>query len=300
MNRRDFLKLSSVSLAGAFLMGLFGRRKAWSAGPVPDLVEVTGGTPRERVAAAFKALGGIKKFVPTGSTVVVKPNIAWARNPEQGADTGPQIVAEVVTACRQAGAKRVVVMDHTCDKAQLTYPQSGIEAAARAAGAEVLHADQKDAYREVAIPKGKALTSALVLKEVLDCDVLINLPVVKVHGSSRVTLGMKNWMGVVWDRGALHRSDLHQAIVDISTVVKPRLVLLDATRILTSRGPKGPGDLTVLNQLVAGTDPVAADAYGARILGFNPQEIGHIRLAGEAGLGKSNLDALKVQKIKLG
>lgn len=298
MTRRDFLKWSASSLAAALVWGALGRKAAWPELP-PHLSVVTGGTAQQRVEAAIKALGGINRFVRPGNRVVVKPNIGWARTPQQGANTDPEVVAAVVGLCRKAGARQVVVIDHTCSNYRMSYQQSGIEAAASRAGAKVLPADQIKYYRQVNIPKAKILRSPLVLNEILDCDVLINLPVVKVHGGPTVTLSMKNLMGVVWDRGIMHSTDLNQTIADLSLAVKPKLILLDATRILTSNGPTGPGNVQTLNQLVAATDPVAADAYGAKILGFAPEKISHILIAHQMGLGEIDLQALRVKNVKL-
>jgi len=309
MNRREFLKWSVFSLVGALIVSSLGKRMAWPELPPqkktvppkspPRMSVVTGGTPQQRVEAAIAALGGISRFIRPGSRVVVKPNIAWSRTPQEAANTDPEVVAAVVGLCRQAGARRVVVLDHTCSNYLMSYRQSGIEAAAKQAGAEVLPADQIKYYRQVNIPEAKILRSPMILNEVLDCDVLINLPVVKVHGSTMVTLSMKNLMGVVWDRGMMHSTDLHQTIVDLSLAVKPKLILLDATRILTSNGPTGPGNVQTLNQLVAATDPVAADAYGAKILGFAPEKISHILIAHQMGLGEIDLQALRVKNVKL-
>ncbi len=298
MNRREFLKWSASSLAAALVWGAFGKKTAWPELP-PHLSVVAGGTARERVEAAVNGLGGINRFVRSGNRVVVKPNIAWARTPQEGANTDPEIVAAVVGLCRQAGARRVVVIDHTCSNYRMSYQQSGIEAAAGRAGAEVLPADQVKYYREINIPQAKILRSPMVLNEILDCDVLINLPAVKVHGGAMVTLSMKNLMGVVWDRGLMHSTNLHQTIADLSLAVKPKLILLDATRILTSNGPAGPGNVQTLNQIVAATDPVAADAYGAKILGFAPEKISHILLAHQMGLGEIDLQSLRVKNVKL-
>ena len=298
MTRREFLKWSASSLVAALVWGTLGRKTAWPELP-PHLSVVTGGTAQQRVEAAIKALGGINRFVRPGNRVVVKPNIGWAITPQQGANTDPEVVAAVVGLCRKAGARQVVVIDHTCSNYLMYYRQSGIEAAAKQAGAEVRPADQVKYYRQVNIPGAKILRSPLVLNEILDCDVLINLPVVKVHGGPTVTLSMKNLMGVVWDRGMIHSTDLNQTIADLSLAVKPKLILLDATRILTSNGPTGPGNVQTLNQLVAATDPVAADAYGAKILGFAPEKISHILIAHQMGLGEIYLQSLRVKNVKL-
>lgn len=309
MNRREFLKWSVSSLIGVLVVSSLGKKLVWPESPptkktvppsaFPQLSVATGGTPQQRVEAAIAALGGINRFVRPGNRVVIKPNIAWFRTPLEAANTDPEVVAAVINVCRKAGAKRVVVLDHACSNYLMSYRQSGIEEAANRAGAEVLPADQVKHYRQIDIPGAKVMRSAQVLNEVLDCDVFINLPVVKVHGGTMVSLSMKNLMGVVWDRGFMHRTDLHQTIADLSLAVKPNLILMDATRILTTNGPTGPGNVETLNQLIASVDPVAADAYCAKMLGLDPEKVPHIRSAHQMGLGEINVQPSQVKNVRL-
>jgi uncharacterized protein (DUF362 family) len=148
------------------------------------------------------------------------------------------------------------------------------------------------------VPKGKLIDGASVVKRVLDADVLINVPVTKVHSAAGVTLSMKNLMGVIWNRQAWHASlDLEQCIADFSTAVRPTLIVLDAVRALTTNGPKGPGKVAEFGEIIAGVDPVAVDAYGARLLGKRPDEIGHIAKAAALGIGKMDLDALTIKTV---
>lgn len=303
IGRREFL-LAGLGGAFAFIAGC-GKQTVESATPLaqaakvegPDLAVAKGGSSADMVAAALKPYGGIGTFVKRGQTVVIKPNIGWARSPEQAANTNPEVVAALIGQCRQAGAKTITVLDHTCDKpSSMVYDLSGIKAAAERAGAEVFAPDRREDYARVEVPKGQLLDTERVVKRVLDVDVLINVPVTKVHSATGVTLAMKNLMGVVWNRQAWHASlDLEQCIADFSTAIRPTLIILDATRALTTNGPKGPGKVVEFGEVIAGVDPVAIDAYGARLLGKRPSEIGHIVKAHALGVGKIDLDALTIK-----
>jgi len=301
ISRRDFLKIvgfGSLTLAtrGVFPLGSseepFGKDE-------PDLVVAEDGSPKDMVRAAVGALGGMDKFIGRDKSVVVKPNIAWARTPSQAANTDPEVVEEIVKLCYQAGASRVIVMDHTCNNYLVTYEKSGIKAAAQRAKAVVKPAHEQKYYERVVLPKAKIMKECEILKDILAAGALINVPVAKVHGGATVTLSMKNLMGTVWDRGFLHKEGLHQCIADLSTYVKPQLIIMDAVRILTTKGPQGPGEVLTPNKIVAGTDPVALDAYGTELLGKKAEDIPHIVYAHKMGIGEINLDRLNIKKINL-
>lgn len=265
----------------------------------PELAVVQGPSAPAIVKAAFDALGGVKKFIAGGDIVVLKPNIGWDRTPEYAANTNPEVVAAVARLCLEAGAKKVTVFDRPCVDARRSYKQSGIADAARAAGAEVVFMDDRK-FRFMSLA-GYALKSWPLYRDVFEADKVINLPIAKVHGLSTVTLGMKNWMGIMGgNRGELHRK-LDESLVDVSMKIKPALTILDAVRILTRNGPQG-GDLNDvrrLNTVVAGIDQVAVDAYGASLFGLKPSSVGHIAAAHRAGLGKIDLKQVNIKKIAL-
>ncbi|MFZ8851406.1 DUF362 domain-containing protein [Fervidibacter sp.] len=251
------------------------------------------------VRKAIKALGGMGRFVKKGNRVLIKPNIAFARPPEGAANTNPEVVAELVQLCFEAGAKEVIVLDYTLDPARITYEMSGIAKAAEAKGARAVYISPRD-FVPIEVPKGKILSAydVRVLKQVLDADVFINVPIAKTHGSARLTLGMKNLMGIIQDRGAWHRSgDLHQCIADFVTAVKPHLTVIDAIRILASGGPKGPGRVEQKDTIIASTDIVAADAYATTLFGLNPNDVPHIIKAAELGVGVADLKRVKIVKV---
>jgi len=301
MTRRELFKravAAGLAAYGLGELGLGGLSQA-DAAPAPTIAVATKGSPVDLVRRAVQGLGGMGKFVKRGNTVLVKPNIAWARKPEHAADTNPEVVAEVVRLCKAAGAREVKVIDHFIDGPDADVLRiSGIGAAAQAAGARVLAASSMAMYQRARLPRAKVLKSADVLRDLARADVFINVPIAKVHSTTGLTLGCKNLMGVVWDRGAWHASaSLDQCIADFAAHYKPDLVVLDAYRILLSNGPKGPGRVASPGVVVAGVDPLAVDAYGAKIMGRKPQDIGHLRLAAASGVGEISLDRIRVRNV---
>ncbi len=298
MKRRELLRRLGLGLTA---MGLgqiaVGQRTRVQQSSVVIVAEKD--KPAALVRKAVKALGGMGRFVKKGSKVLIKPNIAFARPPEVAANTNPEVVAELVRLCFEAGAKEVIVLDHTLAPARVSYEMSGIAKAVEAQGGRMVYVDQRD-FVPIEVPKGKILSAydVRVLKQVLDADVFINVPVAKTHSSARLTLGMKNLMGVIQDRGAWHRSgDLHQCIADFVTAVKPHLTIIDAINIMTSGGPGGPGRLERKDTIIASTDIVAADAYATTLFGLTPKDVPHIIKAAELGVGVADLNKIKIVKV---
>jgi uncharacterized protein (DUF362 family) len=298
MKRRELLRRLGLGVAAVGLGQVaLGQKAGGQQQPVVVVAEKD--KPAELVRKAIKALGGMGRFVKKGNRVLIKPNIAFARPPEGAANTNPEVVAELVQLCFEAGAKEVIVLDYTLDPARITYEMSGIAKAAEAKGARVVYVSPRD-FVPVEVPKGKILSAydVRVLKQVLDADVFINVPIAKTHGSARLTLGMKNLMGIIQDRGAWHRSgDLHQCIADFVTAVKPHLTVIDAIRILASGGPKGPGRVEQKDTIIASTDIVAADAYATTLFGLTPNDVPHIIKAAELGVGVADLKRVKIVKV---
>lgn len=304
-SRRSFLK-KGFAVGAAFslgdLSGFFSGRAGGAEGPSsPDLVAVRDGDRAAMLARAIEAMGGMGKFVKPGQTVVVKPNIGWDVPPERSANTHPDVVGELVKLCLAAGAKEVCVFDHTCDQWERAYETSGIAKAVRDAGGKMVPGNDESAYREIEIPGGVRLKTAKVHELVLDSDVFINAPVLKHHGGATMTAAMKNLMGVVWDRRFYHQNDLQQCIADFVRFRKPSLNVLDAYSPMMRNGPRGKSeeDLISTKTLLASTDIVAIDAAGSKILGHQEDGIGHVKLAGEAGLGCFELEKLNIERIKM-
>ena len=299
VGRRDFLKGTSSAVAGLAVAGTLGPLIEAASPAHPDLAVAHGGSPAKTARAAVEALGGMKRFVSKGDVVVVKPNIGWDRTPEQAANTNPEVVGAVVAMCIEAGASKVKVFDRPCNDPRRCYVQSGIEAAAKAAGAEVSFINERK-FREVAIPGGVAIKSWPLYTEILDADKLINVPIAKHHSLAGLTLSLKNWMGVMGgSRGRIHQK-IGEALVDLALVVKPSLTVLDAVRVLTRNGPQGGNvnDVKRLDTVAAGTDQVAVDSFGATLFGLKGSDLSYVASAHRRGLGTMDLEKLAIKRIE--
>jgi uncharacterized protein (DUF362 family) len=233
--------------------------------------------------------------------VVVKPNIAWDVPPERAGNTNPLLVRRIVEQCREAGAKAVYVFDYTCDHWQRTYRTSGIEQAVRDAGGTMAPGNSEGYFHPVRVD-GRSLKDAKEHELILEADVFVNVPVLKTHGSATVTCAMKNLMGVIWDRQFWHRSDLHQCIADFATYRRPTLNVVDAYNVMARNGPRGVStqDVVRMESLLISTDMVAADTAAARLMGLAPESVRYIPLAAALGAGRSDLEALRIERIRLG
>lgn len=308
MDRREFLKKTiSGGIAAGSALAFPEMGKLWAATQASDkaaydLVAVKGGEPDLMFDRAIASLGGIGAFVPKGSRVLVKPNIGWDVPPDRGGNTHPRLVGHIVELCLSAGAKAVTVFDHTCDNWIQCYRNSGIEKAVKGAGGRMVSGDSEGYYREVEVPRGTRLTRAKVHESFLDSDVFINVPVLKHHSSSMLTISMKNLMGVVWDRSYWHRNDLHQCIADFASFRKPDLTVVDAYNVMKRNGPRGVSvnDVLPMKALIVSTDFVAADTAAARLFGVEPSDIRHIQIASEMKLGRMDLENLAINRIKIG
>jgi uncharacterized protein (DUF362 family) len=302
INRREFLKrfgALTVATAGLGIAAddLLDTLEQAEAATRPTIAVASGSSIEAMVKKAVDGIGGIEKFVRKGASVVIKPNIAWARTPEQAANTNPHVVKALINLCKRAGASRITVLDHTCDSPTASFKLSGIKDIVEGTGARLISVDKEFMFKKISIPKGKLLKSDECAREVLDADVFINVPIAKVHGSARITASMKNLMGTNFDRQRWHRLGLDQCIADYATAVKADLIVLDAVRILLTNGPKGPGRTKDVGQVIAGTDPVAIDAYAAKLLGVNVSEVEYISLAAQHGLGQKDLSRVNIKRV---
>jgi uncharacterized protein (DUF362 family) len=298
MKRREFLKNAVMSGAALTLPLGMGPILSFAAGADrPDLAVVRGASPARITGAAINELGGMGRFISRGDIVVVKPNIGWDRTPEYAANTNPEVVGEIVRLCYGAGAKKVKVFDHPVSDARRTYRQSGIAGAASAAGAEVSFIDERK-LKDMAI-KGQHLKTWPLYTEIVEADKIINVPIAKVHGIATLTLGMKNWMGIMggW-RGRIHQR-IDESLVDLARFVRPSLVVLDAVRILVDNGPQGGSlsDVRRLDTVVAGADQVAVDAFGTTLFGMKADTLGCVRIGHSTGLGNMNIAKLRIKRL---
>jgi len=303
MNRREFLR--DVLLWSAGLTVAVPRltlAEVLAAPPPSPLVVVGTGADYPRlVARVLEAAGGMRNYVRPGARVVIKPNIGWDRSPEQGANTHPVVVKAVVEQALAAGAARVQVFDRTCNEPRRCYKNSGIEDALASLGSKVRveHIDERK-FVPVEVARGKALTELSLYRDALAADCYLNVPVAKHHGLSRLTLSLKNSMGVLGgNRGRLHHS-LGQKLADLATVLRPTLNIIDATRMLMANGPQGGRleDVQVANTIIASVDPVAADAYATTLFGLEPGDIESTSAAHAMGLGEMDLSRMRIVRIE--
>jgi uncharacterized protein (DUF362 family) len=246
------------------------------------------------------------KFVKAGQKVTIKPNIGWDKAPELAGCTNPKLISEIIKQCFAAGASDVTVFDHTCDDWIKCYKNSGIEDAAKDAGAKVVPAHDESYYRTISLPLGKSMQEAKVHEAILDSDVWINVPVLKHHGGANLSISMKNLMGIVWDRKVFHRTDLQQCIADICTLDKrSTLNVVDAYRVMKTNGPRGKttADVVKSKAQFISQDIVAVDTAAAKF--FNQiremplENVAHIANGKELNLGSMNLEKLNIKKIKM-
>jgi uncharacterized protein (DUF362 family) len=295
MNRREFLKTAVITGVATIIPPVLSNLAAAS---YPDITVATGPDPAKITLAAVNALGGMKRFISRGDIVLVKPNMGWDRAPQFAANTNPFVVGAVVRMCFDAGASRVKVFDNPCDNAKSCYTASGIMAEAQKNGAEVIYMEDRK-FIEVDI-RGNTLKKWPIYKDALEAGKIINIPIAKDHGISRLTLSMKNMMGVMGGRrGKLHRN-IDENLVDMARFMRPALTIIDAVRILTANGPTGGSlkDVKKLDMVIAGTDMVAIDSYGATLFGLKGSDLGCVKLASAAGIGRMDIENLKIQKIK--
>ncbi len=307
VSRREFLALCAA--AGAALkLGPFQLEGLAASGPAlsiahfrssPTAPDAIADEARRLTREAVIGLGGMSRFVNRGDVVWVKPNIGWNRQPEQAATTNPDVVATVVSLCYEAGARKVIVSDNSCNSASASFARSGIQQAAQKAGADCFILDERR-YRKTAL-NGKALSSWEVYGDVLGVNKLINVPIVKHHGLCRATLGMKNLMGVMGGERNRFHQDLNNTLVDLAVFLKPTLVVMDAVRVLTANGPVGGNlaDVKRRDTVAASTDQVAIDAFGATLLGLKPQDIGYVVEAHARRLGTMDFESLKPHRVEV-
>ena len=267
---------------------------------LPELVVVQNGEPAQLARAAFEALGGVRRFVGRGDVVMVKPNVGWDRTAEQAANTNPQLLAEIIRLCRDAGARRVVVSDVSCNETITCFERSGIADAARSQGADLVLPEPRR-FKEVDL-RGDALGVWPVLQPFLEADKVINLPIAKHHSLTGVTLGMKNWYGILGgQRSRLHQR-INESLADLAAFMRPTLTIVDAFRVLMRNGPTGGSlaDVEERKTVVASTDPVAVEAYVAKAYwDLDFRRLGFLRLAEERGLGKMNFEEVRSRIVDL-
>jgi uncharacterized protein (DUF362 family) len=309
MKRREFVK-SGVLFGTAALAGglpLRAQRQPDKSAPRkarPDLAVVTGADRFAAVNKGLEALGGMKAFVKPGSTVGLLANApSWWRLP--GSHTHPDLTLAVILAALNAGAKEI---RYLIDPLPSYWQRSPLAAKYPAEIGAVKKCSGHYVAKEVA--RNKALKKTSVVQEFLDCDVFVNLPIIKHHVGVGMSSNLKNLMGVNSNAsnqffhngsGAKGEYDdipfLAQCVADLNTLRKPDLCVADATEILLTNGPAGPGKLGKFDKVILGTDPVAVDAYGAPFVGLKAADVLTIARSAEWGLGQMDISKLAVEEL---
>ena len=313
MDRKRFLKLIGVSAVAAGLPGCGPGAGGGTSGgsrlprrmrepvqlPGAKMAVVKGAGPEAITRRAIEELGGIGMFVSKGDKVLVKPNIGWDRVPAQAATTNPEVLAAVVKLCFEAGAGQVLVLDNTISDSRRCYVRSGIKKAAEELGAQALYLEDYN-FRSVNVG-GELIREWPVYKDALEVDRIINVPIAKHHSLSRLSIGMKNFYGLMGGRRNQLHQDVHLSIAEMTAFFAPTLTVVDAVRILTANGPSG-GSLADVKQcdtVIASVDPVAADARAAGLFGIDPAEIRYLVIGSQMGLGSLDPATVETREIQL-
>ena len=310
MNRRKFffssifgfgaLALSDKLLSGPDHPG-YSVRPAFDEGAIYDLAIIKGNGIASTVKAAIDAIGGISQFVKKDNVVLLKPNMSFPNPPAWGSTTHPDVIRTVVKLCIEAGAKRVIAVDFPMSRAKACFDRSGMTELASSLP-ELTFVELKDEsqFEKVSVPSGQEVKEIQIAKLIRKADVFINLPTAKSHTATGVSFGLKNLMGLFWNRAPFHQEhNLHNAIADLATVIKPHLTILDAEFVFITNGPQGPGKIEQLHTMIAGIDPVAVYAAGCELADWNsrstaPQNVQHIAKAAERGIGTIDISKLRV------
>jgi uncharacterized protein (DUF362 family) len=313
-SRRRFLRdlgLTAGAAAGFTTLGMISRsddpvRRAQEAVHIlpefrapattmkPDLAVAHGAQVEPMLKQVLDDLGGVGRFIQKGDIVLLKPNVGWDRQPEQAANTNPEVVGAMARLCREAGAREVWVTDVSLNDPKRCFARSGIRAAAELADAKVLLPNSNDFWQTDM--QGELLKIWPVSRFFHQADKVINLPVVKHHSLCGCTLAMKNWYGVLGGRRNQLHQRIHTSIVDLAAAVRPTLTVMDATRVLKHNGPTGGSldDVSIENTLIAGVDEVAIDSYCLRFLDLKPEAVAFLALGEQRGLGQVDLRNLRM------
>jgi uncharacterized protein (DUF362 family) len=262
---------------------------------------VVHGTDREKmVRAAVDHLGGISRFIRPGERVLIKPNVGWDRQPEEAANTHPELVGAVVRLCLTAGASQVWVTDVSVNDPYRSFARSGIEETVQKAGGKIRYTTDNDFVQTDL--QGEVLKVWPVSRFYHEVDRVINMPIVKHHSLSKCTIALKNWYGVLGGRRNRLHQKINESIADLAAAIRPTLTLVDATRVLIRNGPTGGSlaDVSVENTILAGEDAVALDAWSLRYLDLSVADVPYLGLAEQQGVGVSDWASLNPAEFSAG
>ena len=313
-NRRDFLLrflkgAISIGAACSLSYWLYDATGPGAAREEKDLVTlpdfslsslkgkmsiVTGIDRTATIRRAFDALGGIGTFIKKGDRVLLKVNAAFATPPILSATTNPQLVAEVAHLCYKAGASSVVVADNPINDPASCFALTGIGEAAKSVGAKVL-VPKESFFQPTTVSAGVLIKDWPILWEPFhQINKVIGMAPVKDHHRSGASMTMKNWYGLLGGRRNIFHQDINTIITELAMMVKPTLVILDGTTAMMTNGPTGGSlsDLRQTNTMIVSTDQVAADAFGAALLGKTVVQLPYLAKAEAAGLGTTDYETL--------
>ena len=295
MRRRQFIQNSAIVSCGLFAFPTIA-----SGIQETDLVTLKGGQPTQMLEKGLGALGGLQRFIKKGQKVLIKPDIGWDRNPEQGATTNPELLGRLVEMCYEADAREVHVVDHTHDNWTKCYKNSGIERAAKDANAKIFPGNMDFLYQQADIPKAKKLKQVWVHQEIFNTDIIINVPVLKADDKTFISGSIRNLMGLIWNWDDIDQLGMDQCLVDFLHLKKPVLNIIDAFRVITKNGPVGnsPEDVSLFKSLILSPDIVAADSAAATLLNIDPSTINHLALANKSGFGDIKINESKIKNIQ--
>jgi uncharacterized protein (DUF362 family) len=309
MKRREFVRSGALLGTAALAGGLVGQRRLEAGAPrkaSPDLAVVTGADRFLAVNKGLEAVGGVRNFIPGGSVVGLLINApAWWRRP--GSHTHPDITLAVILAALEAGAKEI---HYLIDPLPDYWKRSSLAAKYGKEIGAVRKCSGNYVGKEIA--KGRSLKKTNVVKEFLDCDVFVNLPIIKHHVGVGLSCNLKNTMGAndgpsnqFFHAGSGAKGEyddipfLAQCVADLNTLRKPGLCVADATEFLLTNGPAGPGELRKLDKVVIGTDPVAVDAYASPFVDLKAADVLMITKSAEAGVGRMDVAKLAVKELSV-
>jgi uncharacterized protein (DUF362 family) len=267
-----------------------------------ELVVVAGTDLTKMTRRGVEAIGGMRGFVPKGGRVVLAPNFAFARPPGTGVTTHPEVVREVILMCQEAGAKEIVCLDYTTHATPRAYRVNKAYDAVKGTRAQLLspwsaeqHVRVGD-FEKLKLHREKLGWQA-VASVLLRCDALISVPVFKHHREVGATGSLKKMMGCIWRRRSYHVHGLQQCIAELSAVLRPTLTVTDASRILCTNGPDGPGRVCSPGEVLVSADPVLADAYACRYIGLKPEKVAYLKAAAALGVGKLDPRKARIERI---
>jgi uncharacterized protein (DUF362 family) len=248
----------------------------------------------------FEALDLIdyKSALAGYSRVLIKVNFITTKTWDTGATTDPMVVEAIILKLKDLPVEvNVVESDATMTNADKAYEATGMKEMCERNNVKFLNLRYQKDKVKIPIPDGETLKSITVPRIVTESAV-ISAAKLKTHMATKVTLGMKNMFGLLPDKfkGKYHMNGISKVVVDINTAIKPALTVIDGFVGMEGRGPSD-GDPVKMDLIIAGRDVVATDATGARVMGFDPKEISHIRTAAEKGLG--NIDNIEIVGSKL-